>query len=89
MAAYETRVGVHTMKFTKPNMALLSIDVFGDEVCRLVACGEVVAAVAAVVVVMFSCSSSKGGSVSRADGEMGGELVEGRMNVFCVTSGDS
>ena len=77
------------MKFTKPNMALLSIDVFGDEVCRLVACGEVVAAVAAVVVVMFSCSSSKGGSVSRADGEMGGVLVEGRRNVFCVTSGDS
>ena len=27
MAAYETRVGVHTMKFTKPIMALLSIEV--------------------------------------------------------------
>ena len=49
--------------------------------CRLVACGcgEVVAAVA-----MLFSSSSKGGSVSRAGGEMGGELVEGRRNVFCV-----
>ena len=47
--------------------------------CRLVACGEVVAAVA-----MLFSSSSKGGSVSRAGGEMGGELVEGRGNVFHV-----